>query len=379
MIPLSIPHLNGNEWKYIKDCLDTNWISSVGSYVTAFEEKVAAFVGAKYGVATSNGTAALHISLLLAGVENDDYVIAPNITFIASINSIKYCNADPILIDVDASTWQMDLDVLEDFLANQTILKKDGLYLKSDNRRIKAIMPVHVLGNMVDMKRFMDIVQTYHLEVVEDATEALGSYYDGQHAGTFGKFGCFSFNGNKIITTGGGGVIVTNDEVLAKKAKHLTTQAKADRMEYIHDEIGYNYRLVNVLAAMGVAQMEQLSDILKRKQEIADFYYQHLKNDHIDFQEITSNVDTNQWLFTIKTMQQKVLLKSLNENAIQARPFWKPMNQLRMFKNDLYIQQKDISNEVYQNCLSIPCSAGITTEELSTVVRVIKSSLINPT
>ncbi|NJL74795.1 MAG: DegT/DnrJ/EryC1/StrS aminotransferase [Saprospiraceae bacterium] len=277
MIPLSVPHLAGNEWQYVKECLDTGWVSSVGSYVTKFEQMVAEFAGVKYGVACVNGTAALHISLRLCGVGSRDYVILPNITFIASANAVTYTNAEPIFIDVDAATWQMDLDVLEAFLKNDTFLDSNRLYLKANGQAIKAIMPVHVLGNMCDMPRLMQLAEQYHLMVVEDSTEALGSYWKGKHAGSFGKLGNFSFNGNKIISTGGGGVIVTDDEYLAKQAKHLTTQAKVSADEYIHDEIGYNYRLVNVLAAIGVAQMEQLPAFIEKKKYMFDFYATHLQ------------------------------------------------------------------------------------------------------
>lgn len=373
MILLSGPNISGNEWKYVKDCLDTAWVSSVGKYVDKFEQMVADYVGAKYGVAAVNGTSALHIALMLLGVKRNDYVIAPNITFIASINSIKYAGANPILIDVDYDTWQMDLNILEDFLETQTVFKGDKLYLKKNNRRIAAIMPVHVLGNMCDMNKFMAIVRKYKLKVVEDATEALGSEYNGIAPGTFGEIGCFSFNGNKIITTGGGGVIVTNDEKLAKKAKHLTTQAKSDPMEYIHDEVGYNYRLVNVLAAMGVAQMEQLPSFVKRKQEIADYYIEHLKDvADFKFQKIDPSVESNQWLFTFQTKYQKELLKYLNSEGLQSRPFWQPMNKLKMFKKDLYITREDVSHKVYHNALSIPCSTYLTNDDLDKVINAIK-------
>lgn len=373
MTLLSSPNISGNEWKYVKDCLDTGWVSSVGAYVTQFENMVADFAGAKYGIACVNGTNALHLSLQLADLKANDYVIVPNITFIASVNAIKYAGADPILIDIDKDTWQMDLDLLEQFLAENTEGGEDGVFLKKDQRKIKAIMPVHVLGNMCNMERLMQIANTYNLEVVEDSTEALGSYYKGKHAGTFGKFGCFSFNGNKIITTGGGGVIVTNDENLAKKAKHLTTQAKSDPFEYIHDEIGYNYRLVNVLAAIGVAQMEQLPSFIKRKHEIDIFYKKELTSlGDITFQKVKEEVNPNYWLFTFKTNKQKELLKALNEKQLQSRPFWVPMNQLRMFKHDLYITEQDLSNQIYSTCLSIPCSTNITDEELRLVANTIK-------
>ena len=374
MILLSGPNVSGNEWKYVKDCLDTAWVSSVGAYVDQFERMVADFSSAKYGVAASNGTSALHISLELCGVKRNDYVIVPNVTFIASVNSICYTKARPILMDIDPETWQIDLDLLESFLENDTYIKGDYSYLKKNNRRIPVIMPVHVLGNMCDMDRLMAIADRFKLTVVEDSTEALGSYYKGKHAGSFGKFGNFSFNGNKIITTGGGGVIVTNDETMAKKAKHITTQAKSDSFEYMHDEVGYNYRLVNVLAAMGVAQMEQLPKFIKRKQEIDAFYKKELTGlGDITFQKVLPDVNPNCWLFTFKTAKQKELLKVLNEHKMQSRPFWIPMNQLKMFKKDLYITNEDKANQVYSTCLSIPCSTYITDEELQSIVAVIKS------
>jgi perosamine synthetase len=374
MLLLSGPNIAGNEWKYVKECLDTGWVSSVGSYVTKFENMLAEFSGCKYGVATSSGTTALHIALMLAGVKQDDYVIAPNVTFIASINSIKYTGADPILIDVDTETWQMDLDLLEEFLENETDERDGELFYVQDGRTIRCILPVHVLGNICDMDRFMQITAKYNLKVVEDSTESLGTYYKGKHTGGFGIMGCFSFNGNKIITTGGGGVIVTNDEELAKKAKHLTTQAKSDSFEYIHDEIGYNYRLVNVLAAMGVGQMELLPSFIKRKKEIDKYYRGALTGvGDISFQKIEPDVDCNMWLFTIKTEKQKEVLKVLNDNQLQSRPFWVPMNQLRMFKDDVYYNKEDKSNYIYQRCLSIPCSTNIKDEEMAQVVEKIKS------
>lgn len=377
MIPLSVPHLNGNEWKYVKDCLDTGWISSAGSYVNQFEQMVADFVGAKYGVACMNGTVGLHISQLLAGVTADDYVIAPNITFIATLNAIKYTGATPILIDVNPSNWQMDLDLLENYLATNTFLKETDTgvfsFHSSTQKRLKAIMPVHVLGNMGDIEQLQKIAEKYHLDIIEDSTEALGSYYKNKHAGTFGKFGVFSFNGNKIISTGGGGVIVTDDEELAKKAKHLTTQAKASQMEYIHDEIGYNYRLVNILAAIGVAQMEEFPNLLKSKHKMDEFYRNELNGvGDIEFQQVSKNVSANCWLFTFKTSQMRSLLEYLNANGVQSRPFWMPMNQLQMFKEEIYVTDNDFSSEIYENCISIPSSAGITQEQMQEVVTKIK-------
>jgi len=373
MLLLSGPNIAGNEWKYVKDCLDTGWVSSVGAYVTQFENMVAEFAECKYGVATSNGTAALQIALQLAGVQRHDYVIVPNVTFVASVNSIKYTGADPILIDVDPHTWQMDLELVEEFLKKETG-EKDGkcVYLKN-NRVIRCIMPVHVLGNVCDMDRLMNLAGQYKIKVIEDSTESLGSYYRGTHTGGFGLMGCFSFNGNKIITTGGGGVIVTNNEELAQKAKHLTTQAKSDPFEYLHDEIGYNFRLVNVLAAMGVAQMELLPSFIKRKKEIDALYRKELQGvGDIVFQKVESAVDVNCWLFTIMTERQKTVLQILNDHKMQSRPFWVPMNRLRMFQNDIYYNKEDKSDYIYKRCLSIPCSTNIKDVEISAVAEKIK-------
>lgn len=375
MLLLSGPNIAGNEWKYIKDCLDTGWVSSVGAYVDQFEKMSATFAGTKYAVATSSGTTALHICLILADVRQGDYVIAPNVTFVATCNAIKYTGADPILIDIHPGTWQMDLDLLEEFLYKETEQRNGFCHYKKDGRRIPVIMPVHVLGNVCDMERLLAIAQQHHLIVIEDSTESLGSYYNGQHTGSFGLMGTFSYNGNKIITTGGGGMIVTNDEALAKKAKHLTTQAKSDSFEYVHDEIGYNYRLVNIAAAMGVAQMEQLPVFIKRKKEIMAFYREQLHGiGDIRLQEVDKKVDPNCWLPTIMTEKQKQLLTILNENNMQSRPFWVPMNQLGMFKENIYYNNNNISNEVYQRCLSIPCSTNITDEQLKAVVDKIKET-----
>ena len=375
-IPLSVPNIAGNEWKYVKDCLDTGWISSVGSYVNQFEQMVADFTGTQFGIAAVNGTAALHIALLLSGVKQNDYVILPNLTFVASANSIKYLGADPILVDADPLLWQMDLDLLEEFLEKETNEKQGELYYIRDGRRISAIMPVHILGNMANMDRMLSIINKYPLRIIEDATEALGSSYKGRSAGTFSPMACFSFNGNKIISTGGGGVIVTNDPELARHARHITTTAKASADEYYHDEVGYNYRLVNILAAVGVAQMELLSSFIKRKRECVAFYKKELEGvADIRFQQELPDVQTNGWLFTIQTDQQQKLLDHLNREKIFSRRFWMPMNKLPMYSSCIYIQKKDNADYIYNTCLSIPCSTGITDEQLEIVVREIKTAI----
>ncbi|HEX2533806.1 MAG TPA: LegC family aminotransferase [Chitinophagaceae bacterium] len=373
MIPLSVPNLSGNEWKYVKECLDTNWVSSVGSYVTRFEQQVAEFCGVRHAIATSNGTAALHISLLLAGVQPGDLVVLPNITFVAPANAIKYAGADPILVDVDAATWQMDLHLLEHFLDTETEQRGDQCFHRASGRRIAALLPVHVLGNMCAMDRLLALAARFALPVVEDSTEALGSYYKEKHAGSFGMFGTLSFNGNKIITTGGGGMILTSEEGLAKRAKHLTTQAKSEPQEYFHDEVGYNYRLVNILAAMGVAQMEQLPGFLERKKEIAARYAALFSGiGGVDLQAPGSDVQPNNWLFTIRADRQPELRQYLLEHKVEVRPFWVPMNRLPAFAEALYVTDADVAGSVYGQCLSLPCSTGLTDAELETVIGLIQ-------
>ena len=276
-------------------------------------------------------------------------------------------------MDVDVNTWQMDLNLLEEFLQTKTENKNGKCVLKADGRTVAAIMPVHVLGNMCNMDRLLQSAATHHLQIVEDATEALGSTFKGKHSGTFGKIGCFSYNGNKIISTGGGGMIVTDDEQIAKQAKHLTTQAKIHPDEYIHDEIGYNYRLVNILAAVGVAQMEQLPEFLKKKKYITDFYKKYLTGiGDIQFQQVENEVVVNNWLPTIRTSKSKEIFEKLKANDVISRPFWMPMNQLRMFKNNIYFTKTDVSNDVYSKSVSIPCSTGIPDAHLALVVKLIK-------
>ena len=339
---------------------------------------VAKYAGAKYGVACMNGTVGLHIAQVLLGITKEDHVIAPNITFIATLNAIKYTGAQPILIDVDINNWQMDLGLLERYLEQNTEFKttKSSTYCfdTTTNKRVRAIMPVHVLGNIGDMDRLLSISKKYHLDIIEDSTEALGATFKNKHAGTFGKIGVFSFNGNKIISTGGGGVMVTDDHAIAKKARHLTTQAKISAMDYIHDEIGYNYRLVNVLAAIGVAQMETFNATLQSKASMDRFYRKHLNNvGDIKFQQIPDGTHPNGWLFTFRTSKMRQLLTYLNNNGVQARPFWMPMNQLEMFKKDIYITNANVSATVYNTSISIPSSTGITNKQLQTVVEIIKA------
>ena len=369
MIPLSVPNLAGNEWLYIKDCLDTNWVSATGSYVDKFEQLIAEYTQTKYAVAVSSGTTALHISLLLAGVEQNDLVITNNLTFVATANAIKYLKADPILMDITPHTWQIDTELLANFLATDCEIKDGFCYHKLSKRRIKALLPVHVLGNMADMDEIVMLSEQYNLTIVEDAAESLGSLYKQKHAGNWGKMATLSFNGNKIITTGGGGMILTNDEILAKKAKHLTTQAKASSFDYYHDDLGYNYRLVNILAAMGVAQIEQLPSFVRKKQEIAQRYNQKLTLiEGVKIQQISPDVISNCWQYVALFPNKLNLIKYLQNQKIEIRPLWIPINKLPIFLNDLYVSIHNHSDKISASGLMLPCSTSITNDEIDEVI-----------
>ena len=374
MIPLSLPNLAGKEWEYVKECLDTGWISTAGSFVDRFEVEFAKYLEVDGAVSVVNGTAALHIALQLLGVEDNDLVIMPNVTFVASANAISYIGASPLLIDIDQDSWQMDLDLLESFLLTDCKLDSSKTLVHIEtSRKVSALMIVHVQGNMCDMDRFLAICNDYNLPVLEDAAEALGAKYKGQYAGTFGDIGCFSFNGNKIMSTGGGGMIVSHNSEHLKRAKHLTTTAKRDALTYFHDEVGYNYRLVNVLAALGVAQLEQLDAFIASKINTAAYYRDNLKGiGDIGFQLVQDGVESNEWLFTITTSSMQELLDYLNANGVMSRPFWIPMNQLPMYSNNLYINHNDVSASVHGTALSIPCSTNILESDLEKVVSTIK-------
>lgn len=382
MIPLSAPYLAGREWAYVKDCLDTGWISSAGAYVTRFEQAVASFARVKYGVGCINGTAGLHLALRTLGVNRGDLVIIPNLTFVATANAVAYLGADPVLIDVDRNTWQMDLDLLRRFLSDDCVAGPEGvLYRKRDQRRVAAIMPVHVLGNMGDVERLNRIAAEFRLVMVEDSTEALGSTYAGSPAGGFGKVGVFSFNGNKILSTGGGGVVVTPDPVLAKAVKHLSTQAKSAEDVYFHDEIGYNYRLVNVLAAIGVGQMELLPEILGRKRAIDARYRAELSGvGDVGFQAVLPKCEPNCWLFTITTSRARDLREHLGSRGVESRPLWVPLDRLPMYASTLYVTTSDRAGEVYDRCLSLPSGAGLNDDQLARVIAEVKSffKLVSP-
>ena len=277
-IPLSVPEIRGNEWRYVKECLDTNWVSSGGSYVDRFEQLVAQQAGTKYAIATVNGTSALHIALIVAGVQPEDEVLVSTLTFIAPVNTIRYVGAWPVFIDAEPAYWQMDAERVVEFLEKDCRWSDGKLYNRHTGRRVTAIIPVHILGHPVDLDPILAVAKKFGLKVIEDATEGLGATYKGRGLGSHGDIACFSFNGNKIVTTGGGGMLVTDNEEWATKAKYLTTQAKDDPIEYVHGEVGYNYRLTNLLAAVGCAQMEQLDAYVAIKRKIAARYAEKLQN-----------------------------------------------------------------------------------------------------
>lgn len=365
MIPLSVPSLLGNELKYVKQCIDTGWISSAGNFVNQFEKSISDYTKSNHSVACMNGTAALQTALNILNVGENDIVLTTNLTFVATLNAISYTGATPVLFDIDESTWQINLDLVELWIEENTkIVEAEGTLFsitKKSNKKVAALIPVHVLGGLVDIDKLMSISKKYHIPIVEDSTEALGSTYQGKQAGTFGSLGTFSFNGNKIISTGGGGMIVSDNIDYATRAKHITTTAKTDPLDYFHNEIGYNYRLVNVLAAIGVAQMENFSKILENKKRIDKAYRDGLgHNSEIIFQKHLKGTDPNCWLFTFRTPRMRKLLEYLNKKGIQSRPFWTPMNQLPMYSKCKYIFSKhDVTNKTYSECISIPSSTNL--------------------
>src|SRR5579864_6521316 len=277
-IPLSVPEIDGNAWAYIKECLDTGWVSSVGGYVERFEQSIAELLGARSAVATSSGTSALHVALLVSGVMPEDEVLVSTLTFIAPLNALRYVGAWPVLMDVERNFWQLDAQKVQDFLRKNCRYSRGKLTNRNTGRHVTAILPVHLLGHPVDMEPIVSVAREFGLRIIEDATECLGARYRGQYVGTLGDVGCFSFNGNKIITTGGGGAIVTANDKWAERAKYLTMQAKDDMVEFVHGEIGYNYRLTNLQAALGCAQMERLREFIQKKRAIASRYEVALKD-----------------------------------------------------------------------------------------------------
>lgn len=359
-IPLHDPRFIGNEKAYLNECIDTNFVSSVGEFVSRFEKMCAEYTGAKYAVAAVNGTSALHIALQLSGVQRDEEVITQALTFIATANAISYTGAHPVFLDVDTDTLGLSPRAVANWLDAHAELRDGQPYNRTTDRRIAACVPMHTFGHPVHLDELMEVLAKWNIPLVEDAAESIGSYYKGKHAGTFGKFGVLSFNGNKVITTGGGGMILTNDEALAKEAKHITTQAKIPHAwEFNHDRIGYNYRLTNINAALGCAQMESLPKILELKRKLALNYEVFFQKTDWKFVTEPEGCTSNYWLNVIlakdKT-ERDAMLEYTNKNGVMTRPIWELMNRLPMFAG---CQTDGLENSIWlaDRVVNIPSSA----------------------
>ncbi len=337
-VPLSVPKFVGNEKKYLNECIDTTFVSSVGKFVDRFEEDMARYTGAKKAVVCVNGTNALHMALMLSGVERDDEVLTQALTFIATCNALSYIGAHPVFLDVDLTTMGLSPEAVKDWLAKNAELRDGVCYNKRTGRRVKACVPMHTFGHPVRIEELLAVCEEYHIALVEDAAESIGSLYKGKHTGTFGKVGALSFNGNKTITTGGGGMLLFMDEELGKLAKHLTTQAKVPhRWEFRHDHIGYNYRMPNINAALGCAQLENLDLFIAEKRQTAAAYKEYFANvDGVEFFAEPEHCRSNYWLNAVllpnREAQQK-FLQYTNDHGVMTRPIWELMNRLPMFEN----------------------------------------------
>lgn len=359
------PSFNGNEWLYLKECLDSTFVSSVGTFVDRFEADLATFAGAKHAVAVVNGTAALHIALKLEGVKADDEVLIPALNFVATANAVTYCGATPHLVDSEAHTLGVDTAKLRDYLASHTEQRARQCVNRATGRVVRALVPMHTFGHPVDLDGLMAVAHDFNLALVEDAAESLGSYYHGQHTGTFGRMGTLSFNGNKTITTGGGGAILTNDAELARHAKHLTTTAKLPHAwEYRHNEIGYNYRLPNLNAALGCAQLEQLPAMLAAKRELFRRYQAAIAPvAGVKLIAEPEQCQSNYWLQTLlldaeQANQRDAILKATNGAGFMTRPAWILMHELTPFKD---CPRMDLAGaqSLSQRLINIPSSSGL--------------------
>ena len=359
-IPLHEPKFIGNEKKYLNECIDSTFVSSVGRFVDEFEEKISNYTGVKYAIATSNGTSALHISLLLANVEQNDEVITQPLTFVATCNAISYCGAQPVFIDVDRDTMGLSPSALRYFLENNTTIKNNKCINNVTGKRIGACIPVHTFGHPCRIDEIKDICNQYNIFLIEDAAESVGSFYKDKHTGTFGQVGVMSFNGNKIITAGGGGCIITDDEALAKKAKYLTTTAKVPhKWNFNHDIVGYNYRMPNLNAALLVAQLENLDNFISSKRKLANVYETFFNSNNYVFVKEPMDSKSNYWLNSIllKNKQQRdEFLDETNSSGIMTRPIWTLMNKLPMFG---YAQCDSLKNSEWleDRVVNIPSSA----------------------
>mgnify|MGYP001167689378 FL=1 len=377
VIPLSVPCIEGNEWKYVKECLDSSWVSSAGKYVDLFEERITQYTGEKHAIACVNGTSALQVSLRLAGVQSGDEVIVPTLTFIAPVNAVRYNGAEPVFMDAD-KYYNMDGEKTVDFIKQETVFQDGFSFNRRTNAKISAIIPVHVFGNAAWLDELISHCEERNITVVEDATESLGTRYSsgkfaGKHTGTLGKLGCLSFNGNKIITTGGGGMILTDDDHLAEQARYLTTQAKDDPVRYIHDEIGYNFRLTNIQAALGVAQLEMLPGFLERKCEIFQKYQTALNNiEGLALSDSPDYAENNHWMNLLQINSAvygedwEAIMQRLGKNGIQTRPVWALNHQQKPYR-DCQNFRIERAEELVYNSLCLPSSTNLIDDNLNHV------------
>lgn len=367
-IPLSVPNLAGNELEYAIEAVKTQWVSTGGELINKLEENLAKYLHVEKACALQSGTAGLHLAMKLSGVDYNDEVIVPTLTFIAAVNPVKYCYAHPIFMDCDDSLC-MNAKKVQEFLENECIFDGEKTVNKKTNRQLKAIVVVHVFGNVGNLELLLELAKKYNLKLIEDSTEALGGYYknSGKFLGTFGDFGVFSFNGNKIITTGGGGALVAKNTKDVNRAKHLSTQAKADVVYFDHDEIGYNYRMTNLQAALGVAQLEQLEGFV----EIKNKNYELYKKEGLNLMPFSDEIRSNKWFYSLISDNRDELIKYLNDKKIQTRPIWKLIHTLKPYQNSqAYKIEKAL--KYYEKIVNIPCSTGITQEELLRVSQEIK-------
>ncbi|HKC99308.1 MAG TPA: LegC family aminotransferase [Methylomirabilota bacterium] len=373
-IPNAVPHLAGKEWQYVKECLDTNWVSSVGPFVDRFEREMAAYVQARHGIAVVTGTAALHAALVALDVRPDDEVLVPSLTFVATVNAIHYCGARPVFMDSDPRTWNLDPAKTAEFLARECELRRGALVNRASGRRVKAILPVHLYGHPVDLDPLLDLTSRYPVALVEDSTESLGARYKGKRVGVAGQVGCLSFNGNKIITTGGGGMVVTNDDQTACRLRSITTQARSDAKEWIHDEIGFNYRMTNIQAALGVAQLEQLDHFVESKRATARAYTDALSGlPGVEPLGEQPWAQSNFWMYSIQLdpavwgSARRVIDEAIAA-GIQCRPLFYPVHRQPPYR-DCQAYRVEAADRLHARGLSLPCSVGITQTQRERVVR----------
>jgi perosamine synthetase len=373
-IPLAEPDLSGREWEYVKACLDSGWISSASPFVARFERNVAAICDRRHAVATVNGTAALHLALLAAGVGPGDAVLVSTLTFIAPANAVRYVGARPVFVDAEAATWQMDPRLVERFVAGECDVRAGVVRLRSTGERLKAILPVHVLGHPVDLDPILSAARQFGLFVIEDATESLGAVYRGRQVGALGDLACLSFNGNKVVTTGGGGVVLADRQDWADRMRYFSTQAKTNALEYVHGDVGYNYRLSGLLAAVGCAQLERLDAFLSAKRRIADRYRQELADIRgIDFMPEAAWAKSGYWLSTIVVGDgdSRALLRDLDRQGIETRPLWQPLHLSPAMAPSPRIGGA-VAEDLQRRALHLPCSTSLTEKQQSVVIGAIR-------